>query len=180
MNEFNGAASGLEGSFLNFEMSQPAGSEHYNMEAAFERVNESQQIRMEGHETGRQFEHMTFNPKLAALRMRNPHFPISEFPSTCVGATLTANTAQDFPIPPGTKFVKFKGSGDYFVSRNGNAQIPPNTATQPIDILAMSGAGSNSGLYKPEETYFWVEEISSLSVIAPGTPYVTMWCWTQG
>lgn len=110
----------------------------------------------------------TFNPKLMAIRAQLPFVSIMPLPNSSVSVQLAANAAQDITFPEGTKVVMFQGDGTYYVSRNGQAQIPNSTTPD--------GSGS---IMNPEYTFFYVEEIKSVSVIAPAQTHLTVHCFMQ-
>lgn len=100
--------------------------------------------------------HRMSNPKLMALRCQNPFIDIMPFPNKVVSVLLAAGVPQDITIPSQAKLVRFSGNGEYYVSRNGNAQIPDGTPNT-------SDSGS---IMNPENNYWYVEEIQSLSVVS--------------
>lgn len=109
------------------------------------------------------------NTDLMALRAQMPFIHIMPFPNTVMNILLAANVAQDIQIPDQTKLVRFKGDGNYYVSRNGAAQIPDGT-----DNTKTSGS-----VMTPEDTYYYVEEIRQLSMISLAGCKVTMQCFIQ-
>lgn len=112
--------------------------------------------------------HRMSNPKLMALRAQNPFIQILPFPNEVVTLALSANTSTDINLPEGTKFIKFSGNGEYYVSRKGNAEIP-----------ATSVRSSGDSLLNPEDCYFYVEEIRQFSVIAPLNMRLSVQCFVQ-
>lgn len=118
-----------------------------------------QQLETELTLTQTNFASRMFNAPLAALRAQNPFVRIEQFPGV-ISAKLTANTAQDINFPEGTKMVKFKGNGDYYVTRNGVAVVPALTFA--------AGSDGSGVLYKPEDVWIFTgEEVKQVSVIAP-------------
>ena len=114
----------------------------------------------------RSFASRMFNRELAALRAQNPFLVIDQFPGV-ISCKLTANVAQDINIPDGTKMVRFRGNGQYLITRNGVATIPS---------LPFSGQTDGSGcIIKPEGNwYFTGDEIKQLSIIAIADMVVSM------
>lgn len=105
----------------------------------------------------------TINEKLLVLRGANPFVPIVQMPNNVLSALLTQNVALDFPIPSQAKYMRFKGKGDYYVSVNGAAAVP--TVAGSI-AGAPGGAQMGAGvMYKPEETFFYCEEMQSISIV---------------
>jgi hypothetical protein len=115
----------------------------------------------------------SFNSKLSAIRSQNPFIEILPLPDTVITRVCAGGvgTALDFNIPSGCQFIRFKGNADYYISLNGNASVP---------VLAdnTNNAG-NSSMYKPEDVFFFVAEMNSVSVIAPAAAIVTMQCFMQ-
>lgn len=113
-----------------------------------------------------------FNSKLMALRAQNPFIDIVPMPDQTIAIGLEAGKAVDINLVGAVKMIRFsssKGSGDYFVSRRGRAQIPANGVTD-----TESGAFMN-----PEQGYYYVEEINQLSIVAAANCIVTIHCFTQ-
>ena len=116
------------------------------------------------------FEDLHFDSKLAILRAENPYIPILKFPDAVLNFVMTANVAQDVNIPSGAKLVRFAGSADYYVQRNGAAQVP--TASLTGDLSTMGA------LLKPEYAFFAAQEMGQLSIVAPTTgTIVTVHCY---
>jgi len=112
------------------------------------------------------------NDRLNGLRAQVPFTTIVPLPDTVVTGVLAANTPQDFRIPSACQMVRFKGNGDYYVSANGNAQVPLATDT--------ANQNFNSAMYKPEEFFYFVGEAQSVSIVAPNAnTIVTMQCFIQ-
>lgn len=105
--------------------------------------------------TSGDFASRMFNYKLAALRAQNPFVTITQWPSVMAFA-LTAGVAVDIDLPDGVKMILFSGNGEYFVTRNGRAQLPTGSHTQ-----------GDGALMNPEWGWIHAEEIRSISVIAP-------------
>jgi hypothetical protein len=103
---------------------------------------------------------------LAMLRQQFPFVPIMPFPSQIVGVLLAAGVAQDLRFPPGTAVFILSGSGDYFVSMQGNAAIP-----------TAANIESNASIFRPEFSWFFTKS-SGVSVIAPNAnTYVQAACY---
>jgi len=102
------------------------------------------------------------NPKLMALRAQNPFVEIIPFPNSGTSVRLVANVAQDIQIPSGTKYMMLRGDLAYFITRNGNAQVPG--AAQNSDAAMMQS---------PNNIKIYVEELQSFSVVAPADCYFT-------
>lgn len=99
-----------------------------------------------------------FNAPLASLRAQNPFVTIEQWPGV-ISAKLLAGVAQDVNLPSGCKMIRFKGNGDYFVTRNGNAVIPARA-------FAADGGGDGV-MYKPESGWIFTgEDIKQFSVIS--------------
>lgn len=121
-------------------------------------ISVEQQLETELQLTQTNFASRMFNAPLAALRAQNPFVNIIQFPGS-LSAKLLAGVAQDINLPEGTKMVRFKGNGDYFVTRNGIAVIPAAGFSALTD-----GAGV---IYKPESEWIYTgEEIKQFSVIS--------------
>lgn len=101
---------------------------------------------------------ITRQERLLQLRANNPFVPILMFPSTAKAAVLLAGVAQDIPIPSGAKYVVLRGNGDYWVSVNGNAQVPAASVGLTDDGIA--------SIYRPDGVVYFCEEINSLSVVS--------------
>lgn len=114
------------------------------------------------------FSHRMANTKLMALRAQNPFITILPFPNESVSLFLAANIPTDINLPSGTKMLMFSGNGEYFVSRKGKAEIP-----------ALNSQVSTGSIMNPEFCFFYVEEISQMSAIAPFDMRLTVHCFTQ-
>jgi hypothetical protein len=111
-----------------------------------------------------------FNPKLMALRAQMPFINIMPFPNTTISVQLQAGVRQDIQLPDQCKLIRFSDQGVYYVSKNGNAQIP----------VAGSGDALLTGtMYKPSDEWWYVEEVAQLSLIAAANTEVTIACFTQ-
>lgn len=111
--------------------------------------------------TGQSFTPQGVINNLARFRMDFPFVPIIPFPNTVRTVALIQNAAKDVRIPDGVVAVMFKGSGNYYVSNNGNAEVP--VAAQDND----SGSNFGCSLFKPENFMFYTGGIRTLSVITP-------------
>lgn len=119
--------------------------------------------------TADDFAHRMYNTKLMALRAQLPFMQIMPLPNTVLNILLAANVAQDVQIPDQTKLVKFKGDGNYYVSRNGAAQIPDGT-----DNTTRSGS-----IMVPEDVFYYVEELKNISIISLAGCKLTIQCFIQ-
>jgi hypothetical protein len=96
------------------------------------------------------------NPNLSALRAQNPFLPIVPFPNSIINVMLPAGGSPiDVFLPEGTKYINIRATGEYFVSRNGNAQIPTST-------ISNDGRGCSFD----SSQYVYVEELHSFSIIS--------------
>lgn len=95
------------------------------------------------------------NNMLARLRAEFPYVPFVPLPNQVRTVALIQNVARDIPIPDGAAAIQLHGSGTYYVSNNGNAEIP----TAANDFTSLS-------IYKPERFAFYIAGIKSLSVIS--------------
>jgi hypothetical protein len=96
------------------------------------------------------------NPKLSALRAQNPFLPIVPFPNSIINVMLPAGgPAVDIYLPEGTKYINIRSTGEYFVSRNGNAQIPTSN-------ISNDGRGCSFD----SSQYVYVEELRSFSIVS--------------
>lgn len=93
---------------------------------------------------------------LARLRYEFPYVPFVPFPNQVRTIALTQNQPRDIIIPDGAAAIKFFGSGAYYVSNQGNAEIP----TVANDFTSQS-------VYKPEHFAFYVAGVRTLSLISP-------------
>jgi hypothetical protein len=96
------------------------------------------------------------NPKLSALRAQNPFLPIVPFPNSIINVMLPAGGSPlDIYLPEGTKYINIRATGEYFVSRNGNAQIPTSSVSN-----------DGRGCSFDSSQYVYVEELRSFSIIS--------------
>jgi hypothetical protein len=96
------------------------------------------------------------NPNLSALRAQNPFLSIVPFPNSIINVMLPAGGSPvDVFLPEGTKYINIRATGEYFVSRNGNAQIPTST-------ISNDGRGCSFD----SSQYVYVEELHSFSIIS--------------
>jgi hypothetical protein len=110
------------------------------------------------------------NTALAALRAQNPFLPIVQFPNSTVAILLAAGVAKDIQLPEGTKYIFLSGSNEYYVTRQGRAQIPADSNGD-----YQSGAFSN-----PEGFFLYVEEVRNISIVAVNEDTrVTIACYQQ-
>lgn len=111
------------------------------------------------------------NSKLSALRAQHPFLPILPFPNSVIQATLTANVAQDFDLPEGTKFIMIRGPSStlaLYASRNGQAQI--NATSSPV----------NNGSFLVDSNWlYYVEEVKQISLLSTSGIVATVACFQQ-
>lgn len=98
---------------------------------------------------------------LAILRHNFPFCPIIPFPNQVRTVALVQNVPKDIVIPDRVVMVMLRGSGNYYVSNNGNAEVP--VAAQDND----SGTNAARSIFKPDGVFFYTGGIKSLSVITP-------------
>ena len=116
----------------------------------------------------RSFSARVFNPNLMALRAQMPFVEMMPFPNSTITVKLAANAAQDIQLPENCKLIRFNADAVYYVSRNGQAQVPGNNVDN-----------TTGAIMSPNDRYFYVEEIRSLSVIAPAVTNLTVECFIQ-
>lgn len=96
------------------------------------------------------------NPKLSALRAQNPFLMIVPFPNSVINTLLGAGgVATDINLPEGTKFISIRATSEYFVSRNGAAQIPTANV-----------ASDNGSTSFDTSVFIYVEEVRQFSIIS--------------
>jgi hypothetical protein len=110
----------------------------------------------------------TLNNKLMALRAMNPFLQIAQLPNAARTVVLAANVAKDIPIPAGAKYVKFRGNLDWYLNANGTAAVPT------VDVL-----DGSASIYRPEDVFFYIEEMQCVSVVAPATTIVSAYFYYQ-
>lgn len=106
---------------------------------------------------------------LAEIRSAFPFISILPIPKV-VTVVLTANVPADINVPSGTVMAMFKGTGDFWLSWSGTAQVP------------VAGADANSpaigvSVYDPTNQLFYVANNRQLSALATGACIVQMLCW---
>jgi len=126
-------------------------------------------VNLQQSQSENDFARRMFNPRLMALRAQLPGIKIMPMPNEVLAYKLTANTPQDIRLPSGCKLVKFSGNGEYFITRKGSAQVPTS-------VHEWDGSGA---LMNPEDVYYYVEEINSLSAIAPYDCRLSVECFIQ-
>ena len=102
------------------------------------------------------------NEKLLRRRAMNPFLQIQLLPSSVRCVVLVANVAQDLHIPSGAKYMTLRGTASYWVQPNGNAAVP----------LASNMEGG-SPIYRPDGVNFFVEEMQTVSIVAPADAIVS-------
>lgn len=100
----------------------------------------------------------TFTPQgainvLMRFRAEFPFVPVMPFPPQVRTVFLVQNVAQDIEIPSMAQIIIFRGSGNYYVSNHGKAEIPADTTSRSV--------------YKPEGFAWYVGGSNSLSLITP-------------
>ena len=114
-----------------------------------------------------------YNTKLMALRQQHPDLRIAPLTNKAVAVVLVANTAVDINLPNGTKMIRFNSDGFFTVSRNARAQLPPAA-------LITGDADKEIGSFFPAfDTYYYVEEITQLSIISDLPVRVSIECFSQ-
>lgn len=143
---------------------------------AADKIQPDEQMQTNVAETMQQISHRMFNPKLAALRAQNPFLQIMPLPNVSIAGVLSANAAVDINLPTGTKMIFISGSNEYYISRNGKAEIP--TASLISGLIATSHA--TGALQNPEGVFLYVEEIKQLSIVAVNdNTRITIGCYSQ-
>lgn len=99
---------------------------------------------------------------LMALRAQFPFLPILPFPPQSWAKYLAANTAVECNIPDGCVLMLLRGNNDFYISIQGNAQVPD--ATNTSDSL---GDSSNKSFYAPQGILLYCGGMQRFSVIAP-------------
>jgi hypothetical protein len=109
------------------------------------------------------FQAPSLNPvtDLMELRYEFPFLPIMPFPASLSTVVLAANTAQDLPIIDGATVAMFFGSGDFYLSKLGNAEVPSSV-----------NVANAQSIYKPTGFLWYVRGLRSVSVIAPNADTV--------
>lgn len=90
---------------------------------------------------------------LARFRAEFPYVPVLPFPPQVRTVALLQNVAQDIEVPDMVVAVIFKGSGNYYVSNHGKAEVPVDTTSKSF--------------FKPEGFVWFTGGIRSFSVISP-------------
>lgn len=88
---------------------------------------------------------------LARFRVDFPNVPIIPFPNQVRTVALVQNIAQDIEIPDRVVAIMLRGSSDYFICNQGNAEIPADKYSKSI--------------YKPEGMLLYTGGIQTLSAI---------------
>lgn len=115
---------------------------------------------------------------LAQLRCKFPFLPILPLPSSTRTLYLSsANVAQEMVLPDAAALMMLRGSYNYLVSINGNAQVPTATNNGQGD----NDPGANRSWFAPEGVPLFVFGIKSISMVSDvaGT-YVTAAFWNAG
>jgi len=122
------------------------------------------------------FQRSNLSPTLIAFRAKNAFVEVMKFPNLCLGVQLSANSPVDLQIPSGVRAIRFFGDGDYWVSRNGRAQIPG----APVGEESPNLQFEMTGIYRPEGIIFYLDQGASFSVIsASNNRLVSVMCWSE-
>lgn len=137
--------------------------------------NNDDQIDLDNAALEDAFAPRVFNANLAALRAQNPFIGMLPFPTTVVAGKLSAGIAQDIQLPEGTKMIRIRAETgkDFWITRNGTAQIPSAT---PDPHSQAYGGGS---LLSPNDRHFYTEDFRSLSMIAAQDTLFAIECFIQ-
>lgn len=111
---------------------------------------------------------------LMFLRAQFPFNKIMPFPSRAISAALIANTPYELIVPDGAVVGQFSGGGIYYVSRNGNAQIP--SASNTAGSMSANDSAVDS-LLSPENNLWYLGGIKSFSLIAASNMVVQLLAW---
>lgn len=95
---------------------------------------------------------------LMQMRAMFPNLPILPIPGKVSSIYLTANFARDIAIPDGSVLAILFGNGGYYMSAQGNAELP-TTANEFM----------SSSMYAPEGYAFFVGGKRALSFISATT-----------
>lgn len=135
----------------------------------------TEQIDLNEHALEDAYAPRVFNASLSALRAQNPFIPMLPWPGSVIAGKLVANAAQDIQLPEGTKMIRMRGENgkDYWVTRNGAAQIP---GTTPDPLADRYSAGA---MMTPNDRYFYTEDIRQLSMIAAQDTLFSIECFIQ-
>ena len=90
---------------------------------------------------------------MARFRIDFPYVPVIPFPNQVRTIVLVQNAAQDIEIPDRVVAIMLRGNGNYFISNNGNAEVPADKFSKSI--------------YKPEGWLIYTGGIKTLSAITP-------------
>ena len=103
---------------------------------------------------------------LMSLRAQYPFLPIMPMPAKVVPLVLTtANLAYNMRIPSGAVLMYMRGNSDYFVSLQGNAEIPSTANTAGV---GNTGVGIDcQSFYAPQGWLFYVNQLKELSFNSP-------------
>ena len=106
---------------------------------------------------------------LLSIRTAFPHLPILPIPTNVVSVSLVAGIAKDIAIKDGAIMCIFLGDGGYYVSANGNAEIP-----------SVVNEGTAQSMYAPEGFAFFCDGKKSFSCISANTgTIVTLLFYSQ-
>lgn len=116
---------------------------------------------------GVEFTAQNIDTDLMGLRAQMPFLPIAQWPKSIRGVFLpTAGVPGVIEIPSGAVLGRFTGTADYFVSMEGQAQIP--TATTPSDI---------GSIFRPEWAWWYIGGVTQPSIVSSvANAYVQLVC----
>lgn len=106
------------------------------------------------------------NNDLMAMRSRFDNIPVLPLQGSVATVFLpTANTGDELVFPDGTTMAQFFGPADFYVSLHGKAEVP----TAVNSPAGTTGTPSSvRSIYKPVGIWFYVGNIKSVGVVAPG------------
>ena len=109
---------------------------------------------------------------LMAMREKFPFLPILPLPNSVVAFALVANQVQEVQIPTGMAMAMISGDAAYWVSLQGNAQLPA-IGVNPLD------ANQSRSFYRPDGIFFFIAGKSALSFISGVTSNVSIALWAM-
>lgn len=134
----------------------------------FEPLSTSEQLQYATKEAAENLSGRMFNKKLAALRAQNPFITILTLPNSATTVALAAGVAQYIDVPEGAKLMMLSGNDKYFLTRNGQAQLP----TASVDK-------ESGSIMNPEAVFWSCEDLKQISVIAQNATDLTIGFWMQ-
>lgn len=109
---------------------------------------------------------------LMALRSKYPYLPIMPFPAIVKPVFLTAATERTVRVPNGAVLLTMKGNLDFYVCRNGKADVP--TAANTSDTL---GDNVSQSFLAPQGFLWFVGGMNQFSMIAAVDTIVSLAWW---